>query len=95
MDHFYRRGGARHALALHAEKPRRLDREKGPEPLAAAKAGIAHRFEKSRRPHRLAGQDLGTEQAIEHALGRLGCVRQPGLEFACPRASRHGRRPPL
>jgi len=36
MNHFDRRG-AGNAVIVHAEKPRRLNREKRPEPLAAAR----------------------------------------------------------
>src|SRR5208283_3666188 len=89
MNYFDRRGGAGNAVILYAEKPRRLNREKRPEPLAAAEAGVTHGFKKSRRPYGLARQNRRREQGLEHALRRIGGFQQPGLEFACPRASRH------
>jgi hypothetical protein len=57
MDHFNGRRRAQDTLAFGAKKARGLDREKRPEPLAAAKTRVAHGFEKSRRPDRLARKD--------------------------------------
>ena len=89
VNHFERRGSPRDFLAFDAEKPRRLDgREERPEPLAAAKARVTHRFQKARRPESLARQEGRREQGIEHPFRRIGGFHEkPRLEFACPRAS--------
>src|SRR6195256_5237902 len=89
MDHFNGRRRAQDALAFGTEKARGLDREKRPEPLAAAKTRVAHGFEKSRRPDRLAPQDGRGQQESAHPLRGRGDCHQSSLEFAGPRAAGH------
>jgi hypothetical protein len=56
MDAFQRRADQKGGLARNTEHRRTLDHQKGPQPLSAAEAGIAHRVHQPLRPRDLVGQ---------------------------------------
>ena len=79
---FDRRAGQDRRAVGAAERARGFDREKGPQPLAAAERGVAHRFDQTARPRDLPGLRLDREKVVERPLDRrrgLGQSRPEGL----------------
>ena len=62
------------------ERTRRLDREKRPEPLAAAERRIAHGFDEAARPRDLSPLRLERELRLELRFDRRGGRCEPRLE---------------
>ena len=72
-------------LALDAEQRRGLDREKRPQPLAAAEARVAHGLDDAMRPRDLAlGRGRG-EQPVQQLLGLGGRGVEPRRQTRRPR----------
>ncbi len=69
-------------LGWNTEKPCRLDRQEGPQPLAAAEGAMPHRRDQTRRSSEFARNCGIGQQGLQQRLDG-GCIlRQPGIEIA-------------
>ena len=73
VDAFDRRARAHRTVVGAPKRPRRLDGQERPQPLAAAERRIAHRLDEAPGPREFAGLGLEAKQNFELALdSRLG-----------------------
>ena len=63
-----------------SEEACRLDHQKGPQPLAAAKARVAHRVEQPARPRPLAVDRRRRQQAVEQRFRVVRSLAEPLLK---------------
>jgi hypothetical protein len=82
MYHFQSAGCAQHPVVRPTEEARRLDQQKRPKPLAAAKASVAHGFEEVARAGDLACEKLRREKFVEACLDSRGYGGQVLVEGA-------------
>ena len=82
VNAFDRDACAPRTLVGASKRPRRLDSEEGPEPLAAAERRIAHRRDEARGTRRLAGPGLDAKQIFELALDCGPGFGEPGRKRA-------------
>ena len=74
--------GADRAGVASAERPRRLDDQERPQPLAAAKRRVAHSFDQPPRPRRFAWLRFERQERVEFRLDRCGGFGQPRPELS-------------